>query len=240
MEDLVVANDIDNPDKIQAGEVLIVPNVPPVITETIDQDLILTDPPEITSVVPDEEAEEPEEDSFNRFISHLILREDDKNVGVRSHKDSLGFLTFGVGHRMTDEEIEMYPEGTEVPEEVRREALEKDSSKAWEAANNQAKELNVKDSEFIEALASVNFQLGTSWNKIHDETWKKLKRGDWEEAALEAARGKNPNSESLWFQQTPTRVKDFQKAIRNLKKMRIPKRKGGKVIACLKRIQEAA
>ena len=240
VEDLVVANDIDNPDKIQAGEVLIVPNVPPVITETIDQDLILTDPPEITSVVPDEEAEEPEEDSFNRFISHLILREDDKNVGVRSHKDSLGFLTFGVGHRMTDEEIEMYPEGTEVPEEVRREALEKDSSKAWEAANNQAKELNVKDSEFIEALASVNFQLGTSWNKIHDETWKKLKRGDWEEAALEAARGKNPNSESLWFQQTPTRVKDFQKAIRNLKKMRIPKRKGGKVLACLKRIQKAA
>ena len=57
---------------------------------------------------------------------------------------------------------------------------------------------------------------------------------------MEAARGKNPNSESLWFQQTPTRVEDFQKAIRDLKKMRIPKRKGGKVIACLKRIQEAA
>ena len=65
------------------------------------------------------------------------------------------------------------------------------------------------------ALASVNFQLGIGWNKKHKETWKKLRRGDWEEAALEA-------SDSKWFDQTPTRVEDFQRAIRGLSRSGVP------------------
>ena len=73
----------------------------------------------------------------------------------------------------------------------------------------QSEDLGIEDLDFIDSLASVNYQLGTSWFKIHKKTWKFLQNREYDEAAVEAA-------DSDWFKQTPTRVEDFQAAIRNL------------------------
>jgi hypothetical protein len=62
---------------------------------------------------------------------------------------------------------------------------------------------------FVEELLSVNYQLGTGWNTVHEQTWAKLLAGQYEAAAKEAAN-------SNWYIQTPKRVEDFQEGIRRL------------------------
>lgn len=138
------------------------------------------------------------------FLTHLMRREGSRN---ETYADSLGKLTGGVGHLLSAEEKKKYPKGTAIPEEVTKAWLKEDSVKAMEAAKKQASEIGVEKEEFINALASVNFQLGTKWNTIHKGTWKLIKQGKYSEAAKEAANSK-------WFKQTPVRVKDFQEALR--------------------------
>jgi hypothetical protein len=110
---------------------------------------------------------------------------------------------------MSKAEQTKYPLGTKIPKSVRDNWLKEDSAKALGAANKQAEELGITDRKFIEALGSVNFQLGTEWNTIHKKTWELIKDGDYKAAAKEAANSK-------WNTQTPTRVEDFQRALEQL------------------------
>ena len=151
-----------------------------------------------------------EEDTFTapsqEWIEHLSKREGDRE---RTYHDSLGKLTGGIGHLLSAEEQKKYPEGTKVPSSVLKKWFEDDTRKALEAGRKQADELGIDDEQFAEALASVNFQLGTGWTKEHKNTWKLLMDGEYEAAAKEAAN-------STWNTQTPVRVKDFQESIRQL------------------------
>lgn len=139
------------------------------------------------------------------IVDHIKKRE-----GVRyvSYKDSLGYLTGGVGHLLTHKEALLYPEGSTIPPVIVDSWLMGDIGIAKKAAQNQCEELLEPSTELYEALVSVNFQLGTGWNKIHKKTWKLMTQGRYEEAAVEAAN-------SVWYRQTPVRVKDFQKALIN-------------------------
>jgi len=139
----------------------------------------------------------------SRFLEHLITRE---GSSTEVYLDSLGILTVGVGHRVTEEDDLELGEVISYPQMSR--FLKDDSTKCWQAAVDQAVELGRIEIPFIEALASVNFQLGTSWYKIHKRTWKLMMEGEWHKACGEAA-------DSLWFQQTPIRVRDFQEALTN-------------------------
>jgi len=153
----------------------------------------------------------------------LIELREGRELKTYQHKMADGTLdkpTGGVGHVLTPAELRKYPVGTEIPETVVDEWYRKDSDKAFLAAREQAKELGRPD--MIPALASVNFQLGTNWykdvkqpdgtvKKGHKNTWRLLKEGQWLEAAEEAAN-------SRWAKQTPKRVDDFQRAIRNAMK----------------------
>ena len=134
----------------------------------------------------------------SHVIAHLKLRE-----GVRHHSylDSLGKLTGGVGHLMSETEADLWPEGSKLPAQMIDTWLEQDSQRAWLAAYNQAQ--GVDYPKLQEALFHVNFQLGPGWNLIHKKTWALLKAHEWLEAAAEA-------EDSLWYQQTPLRVRDFQ------------------------------
>jgi GH24 family phage-related lysozyme (muramidase) len=136
------------------------------------------------------------------FLHHLRSREGSKNV---VYLDSVGKPTVGVGHLLTDEDN--LKEGDEISDEQIGEYLRTDASKAWNAAVEQGEELGRTDKKFVEGLASVNYQLGTGWNKIHKNTWALMRAGKWEEAADEAAN-------STWNEQTPVRVADFQKVLR--------------------------
>lgn len=80
------------------------------------------------------------------------------------------------------------------------------------AARAQAAEAGITDPDFVAALASVNFQLGTGWNRGKNgfvKTWALIRKGDYAAAADEVAR-------SDWYEQTPRRVIAFQEALRSL------------------------
>ena len=100
-------------------------------------------------------------------------------------------------------------ERSTVPKETLEAWAQADVKKAYDAGVAQASTLGVSDQNFINALASVNFQSGTSWNTIHTQTWAYMVAKEWEKAASEVQK-------SLWYKQTPVRVEDFQIALRAL------------------------
>lgn len=134
------------------------------------------------------------------YFDHLSLREGFRN---RVYKDSLGKLTVGTGHLLTPEECEMYKEG-DLWEGDLEEQFRNDATKAFEAGLKQANKLGLANCrDLVEALAHVSFQLGTAWYTIHKKTWGLLEEHRFPEATVECM-------DSIWYKQTPIRVKDFQ------------------------------
>lgn len=148
---------------------------------------------------------------MKKVIAHLKKRE---GVKYESYRDSLGKLTGGVGHLLTPLEASMYPEGSQISSMTVEAWLRGDVEVSRKAAENQSEELLEPSKELIEALIHVNFQLGPGWHKIHKKTWKLMTQGRYEEAAVEAAN-------SVWYRQTPVRVKDFQQALRKEAKRKV-------------------
>jgi len=157
-------------------------------------------------------------------LQHLRDREGDEEA---SYLDSLGYLTGGVGHLMTEEEQGLYPEGTTIPEDVRSGWLQNDSSWAYEAANTQMGELGIDDPALRDALIGVNFQMGPSWYKDTEDAegnidkgfkgvWRDMKAGNWESAAGNV-QWVDPSTQaqaSQWHEDTPVRTGDFMGALR--------------------------
>ena len=141
-----------------------------------------------------------------------------EGVETKVYKDSEGKLTVGIGHLVTS--ADKLKLGDEITDAQVSEFFKKDSAKALAAAKSQASQAGISDSDFIVYLASVNFQLGTSWNKDHKKTWSLIMDGDYEGAALECEKSK-------WARQTPVRVKDFQGALRALPGKKKPEPRRG-------------
>ena len=137
------------------------------------------------------------------------LLKEREGVEKKVYKDSLGKLTVGIGHLV--EPGDNLKLGDEITDAQISEFFKKDSGAAVSAAKSQASQAKISDSTFLVYLASVNFQLGTGWNKVHKKTWALIMEGKYEEAADEAGK-------STWAKQTPVRVKDFQGALRALAK----------------------
>ena len=182
------------------------------------------------------------------FLASLMGKEGSLNL---IYKDSLGKPTGGMGHLMTDSELSGYGVAGYIDEDTiygpRKVAVDKkgdiiqldegvtedwvknDSEKAYNAALAQAKELGIDNQKMINALGSVNFQLGAGWRKEgkFPAVWESMKSGDYGLAA-ENVQWKVPadtlQGVSDWYEQTPTRAKDFMEALRGYKK-----RSGGPV-----------
>ena len=71
--------------------------------------------------------------------------------------------------------------------------------------------------EFIIALGSVNFQLGTRWMNKFPSAYKALSSKDYNEAIKQVSTGSGKDGQSRWKEQTPVRVNDFVEAIDKLK-----------------------
>jgi GH24 family phage-related lysozyme (muramidase) len=147
------------------------------------------------------------------FMEHLKLRE---GWRTKVYLDSRGLPTVGLGHLLSSAEKQKYPVGTSVPENLLNSWATHDAKKAYDAASDQAGTLGVASQSFKNALASVNFQLGTAWNTKFKKTWGYMTKGEWEKAALEC-------QDSAWYAQTPVRVQDFQAALRALAGKTTPK-----------------
>jgi GH24 family phage-related lysozyme (muramidase) len=125
------------------------------------------------------------------------------------YKDSEGKLTGGLGHLIKDDEKPRFPFGTELSTTQVMAWAQADVGAAWNKAQEQAADLGVTDHDFTVALGSMCFQLGVYWDTKFVKTWALMKAHKWEEAAIEAA-------DSEWAKQTPTRLHDFQAALRKL------------------------
>jgi GH24 family phage-related lysozyme (muramidase) len=143
------------------------------------------------------------------FLAHLKLREGEKS---KVYLDTLDKPTVGVGHLLTDEEKKLYPVGTEVGEEVIKAWLKNDSTKAYNAAKTQLAEINIDDQPLLEALGSVNYQLGVNWRDKFPSAWTAMKEGDFTEA-VKQIKTNTKGGKSAWLTQTPTRVEDFENAL---------------------------
>tara|TARA_R110002020_G_scaffold431932_1_gene642006 strand:- start:361 stop:822 length:462 start_codon:yes stop_codon:yes gene_type:complete len=152
--------------------------------------------------------------NYKHFLEHLELKEG--NVEY-VYLDTLGKPTCGVGHLLTEEECKLYKVYENVDKEIRDQWLEEDAKKAWEAAAQQMQDLRIEDPEFIIALGSVNFQLGTRWMDKFPSAYKALSSKDYDEAIKQVSTGSGKNGQSKWKEQTPVRVKDFVEAIDKLK-----------------------
>ncbi len=147
---------------------------------------------------------------------HIKLRE---GIMYNTYLDTTGNLTGGVGHLLTPQEAELYPEGTALSADVVDTWCSVAVVEAKRAAQQQAKLLSNLSPELVGGLVSVNFQLGSNWYKEHKKTWALLVKGKYFEAAVEAA-------DSKWYRQTPVRVEDFQQILINeAKKERAMKEK---------------
>lgn len=128
--------------------------------------------------------------------------------------DSRRRPTVGIGHLVTPED--KLKVGDKIDDAHAAKLFQKDSFKAISAARSQASKAKIADRDFLIYLASVNFQLGATWNQKFRKTWELIMKGKYTEAAAEVQK-------SSWNSQTPVRVKDFQGALRRLAEKSAPK-----------------
>jgi len=122
--------------------------------------------------------------------------------------DTRNLLTVGIGHLVLPRDNLKL--GDTVSKQRVDEFFGQDIRAALIAAENQARELSALTDDFVKALIHVNFQLGTGWKDEHRKTWRYLKEGNYQAAAVET---KN----SAWYNQTPVRANDFSNAILRLR-----------------------
>lgn len=143
--------------------------------------------------------------AFEKALCHLKLREGFK---LKVYRDTLGIPTVGVGHVVRVEDN--LKVGDTITEERCNAFLARDAANAFTAACSQLIELGFYATDFLVALTSVNFQLGTKWTNRFPNTWNLIKTKRYDQA-IQAI------GTSLWAKQTPVRAKDFQDALRKLR-----------------------
>ena len=150
----------------------------------------------------------PTQNSIDMTAFRLAKAEVIAKEGVRNtaYYDSEGKLTIGIGHLVLPGDNITY--GQTISDAKVNEFFEKDLSVAFEAAKIQALDLNKYTPEFIAALTSVNFQLGTGWPNVFKNTYADLKKGNVSGAISRL-------QQSKWYGQTPVRVAAFISAIQN-------------------------
>ena len=84
--------------------------------------------------------------------------------------------------------------------------LEIDSGAARKSALKLFNQLPLQTQSLMDVLVSCQYQFGNDFDTDFPKTFALMKQGDYMEACKEAEK-------SLWFKQTPARVKDLQKAL---------------------------
>lgn len=162
-------------------------------------------PPALVPVSPVKASPEVTVDATEKAFQVLMaLREGDKHV---VYLDSEGLPTVGEGHLVVAEDHLRLGDTITAAQDAA--FFHKDGAGALKAAREQAAEAGITDESFIPYLGSVCYQLGLHWTNKFPNTWDMICDGKYAAAAL-ALRG------TTWAKQTPTRVTDFQDALKRL------------------------
>lgn len=130
------------------------------------------------------------------------------------YKDSLGYLTFGVGHLVREDDPEFgQPEGTPVTQERVDEVYEYDFDKHLEETIHLFESKGGEDfyalpENIQHVLVNMTFNLGgTRFGKFNN-MWKGVVENDWEKVAVEM-------EDSKWFGQVGRRSVELQEMVRS-------------------------
>ena len=130
------------------------------------------------------------------------------------YEDSLGYLTFGVGHLIKDSDDEYgLPVGTPVSQERVDEVYDYDFDKHLEETIHLFESKGGEDfyalpENIQHVLVNMTFNLGgTRFGKFNN-MWKGVVECDWEKVAVEM-------EDSRWFKQVGRRSVELQEMVRN-------------------------
>ena len=130
------------------------------------------------------------------------------------YEDSLGYLTFGVGHLIKDSDDEHgQPVGTPVSQERVDEVYEYDFDKHLDETIHLFESKGGEDfyalpENIQHVLVNMTFNLGgTRFGKFNN-MWKGVVECDWEKVAVEM-------EDSRWFKQVGRRSVELQDMVRN-------------------------
>lgn len=130
------------------------------------------------------------------------------------YEDSLGYLTFGVGHLIKDSDDEHgLPVGTPVSQERVDDVYDYDFDKHLDETIHLFESKGGEDfyslpENIQHVLVNMTFNLGgTRFGKFNN-MWKGVVSSDWEKVAVEM-------EDSKWFRQVGRRSVELQEMVRN-------------------------
>ena len=138
---------------------------------------------------------------------HNLKERIKSNEGFSSkpYKDQLGYLTIGYGHLILSNEKFLLKK--QIHKKVLEEIFEKDFKRALSDFNNTFKSLTLNKKE-SELLIEMIFQLGIKGCLKFKNLIKNIKKGNKHLVCFDMM-------DSLWYKQTPNRVKALIKTFLN-------------------------
>lgn len=138
---------------------------------------------------------------------HNLKERIKSNEGFSSkpYKDQLGYLTIGYGHLILPNENILLKK--QIHKKELEEIFEKDFKKALSNFNNAFKSFTLKEKE-SELLIEMIFQLGIKGCLKFKNLIKNIKKGNKHLVCFDMM-------DSLWYKQTPNRVKTLIKTFLN-------------------------
>ena len=138
---------------------------------------------------------------------HNLKERIKSNEGFSSkpYKDQLGYLTIGYGHLILPNENILLKK--QIHKKELEEIFEKDFKKALSNFNNTFKSFTLKEKE-SELLIEMIFQLGIKGCLKFKNLIKNMKKGNKHLVCFDMM-------DSLWYKQTPNRVKNLIKTFLN-------------------------
>jgi hypothetical protein len=147
----------------------------------------------------------------------LILEREGGKVGESYYLDAderkRGILTGGVGHVLTANEMELYPEGAAIPEWQIDKWFSDDTAWSVRHADKVMKDIGSVNVDLRRVIESMSFQLGAGWPADFEKAYPALKAGiksgNFDTAVEEFI-------DSKWFRQSPSRVRDIVEVLQTL------------------------
>ena len=147
-----------------------------------------------------------------KLLKEQIKRHEGEVLEI--YEDSLGYLTYGVGHLIKDSDDEYgLPVGTPVSQERVDDVYEYDFDKHVEETIHVFESKGGEDfyalpEDIQHVLVNMTFNLGgTRFGKFNN-MWKGVVECDWEKVAVEM-------EDSKWFGQVGRRSVELQEMVRN-------------------------
>ena len=136
---------------------------------------------------------------MNKDRLYKQLKNDEGEV-CKVYRDHLGYLTFGIGHLITQKDPEAeWPIGTPVDEERVKECFDRDVETSTTEIKFLVKDFDDKPDIVQEVLVNMLFNLGYHRLSAFKKFLKAIKNNDWNEAAKEGR-------DSRWYTQVTKRA----------------------------------